>query len=326
MIKSTAISDSIMSHFRTTKAEMKALLASEPNISLTGDCWTSTNGRSIFGITAHWITQDFKPRESIIGMKQVLGQHTGLNLSNHLHTVLLEYDIVDKIFCITTNNASNNNTMAAQVEKFIEHFFAHEHLIGCLAHVINLSARSGLDVFSKHLGSPDASLPRSLASLVDEPQVEDLSSTLSKIDHLTKLVKKSPERSQDWSIMASTTHGIMKPLMLITDVSTRWNSKYYQLERFVHLKPVIRFKCDEDPILHQYKLSDAEWDVIEHMLVFLKPFDVATKRVSASAYPTFVEAMPVYEWLMARLEAVSIHFFCVFIVFWLLTWLNTTPG
>lgn len=103
--------------------------------------------------------------------------------------------------------------------------------------------------------------------------------------------------------------------MSITEVSTRRNSEIYQLRRFVHLKPVIQFKCDKDPILHQYKLADTKWDFIEPITVFLKPFYVANKQVSSSAYPTFVDVMPVYEWLMARLEAVITFIFCDFIFF-----------
>lgn len=304
MVKSTSISEAIMSRFRSAQVKLKDLLASQPYISLTCDCWTSTNGRSIFGITAHWINKDFKTCEAIIAMKQIIGHHTGTNLAAHLLEVLNQYNITDRVFCITADNASNNHTMALQLQRLIPQFFADEHLLGCLAHVINLSARAGLNVFSKHLGPHASSVPVSLTGLVEEPEVEDLSSTLSKIDALTKLVKKSPERARDWSVMASTTRGIMKPLTLITDVATRWNSKYYQLERFVLLKPVVKFKCDEDRQLHKYRLSDAEWDVIEHMIAFLKPFDVATKRVSSSSYPTFSEAMPTYEWLMDRLDLV----------------------
>lgn len=104
--------------------------------------------------------------------------------------------------------------------------------------------------------------------------------------------------------MASTTQGIMNPLCLITDVATRWNSKYYQLERFHHLKPVVIFKCTEDPLLNKFLLTEIEWNVIEHMINFLKPFERATKLVSASSYPTFAEAMPIYEWLVERIEIV----------------------
>lgn len=102
---------------------------------------------------------------------------------------------------------------------------------------------------------------------------------------------------------------IMNPLMLMTDALIHWNSKYHKPKSFLHLKPVIQFECDKDPILNQYNLPDTKWDVIEHMAVFLKLFNVAAKKFSASEYPTFVDVIPVYEWLMARLEAVSISIF-----------------
>lgn len=105
--------------------------------------------------------------------------------------------------------------------------------------------------------------------------------------------------------MASSTRGIMKPLALITDFSTRWNSQYYQIAQFVQLKSVVFFKCEEDLILHKYRLTNYEWAVIEHRVVFLKPLEVATKLVGGSSYPTFSSAIPTYEWLIQQIERVS---------------------
>lgn len=119
--------------------------------------------------------------------------------------------------------------MGHHLEDLVPHFQSSKHLLGCLAHVINLAARAGLDVFSKHLSSNPSRLPNNLATLIDKPELEDTRGALGKIDSLTKVVKHSSERSRGWSVMASSTQGIMKPLCLITDVSTRWNSMYYQL-------------------------------------------------------------------------------------------------
>lgn len=95
LIKSTALAETVIGHFRSTQDVIKNLLAKETHISLTGDTWTSSNGKSIFGITAHWIDTQFKPFQAIIAMKQVVGAHTGINLAQHLAEVLETYDISD---------------------------------------------------------------------------------------------------------------------------------------------------------------------------------------------------------------------------------------
>lgn len=206
MVKSSAVSKLIISHFRTPKDKIKAVLVSEPENRLTEDCWMSANGFSMFGITIHWITKDFKTCEVIFAMKNLVGQHTGVNLGNHLNLVLVEYNIAEKILCITTNNASNNSTMATQIGDLLLCFSSDKNLIGCPAHVINLSARAVLEVFSKHLESQVSLLPCTLVGLVDTPEVGDLHSTLSKIDSLTKFVKKLFERAHTSFTMALFTH------------------------------------------------------------------------------------------------------------------------
>jgi hypothetical protein len=57
--------------------------------------------------------------------------------------VLEEFDITAKLFCITTDNASNNGTMMRELSKRLEDekgiiWDAKQHHIACLSHVINL--------------------------------------------------------------------------------------------------------------------------------------------------------------------------------------------
>ncbi|KNZ44448.1 uncharacterized protein VP01_915g8 [Puccinia sorghi] len=49
---------------------------------------------------------------------------------------------------ITTDNSSNNLTMAEAIEEHTNFTFQPEnHLLGCMAHVINLAAQDGLYFF-----------------------------------------------------------------------------------------------------------------------------------------------------------------------------------
>ena len=57
--------------------------------------------------------------------------------------MLDDYGIKSKLFCITTDNASNNGSMAEYIEKVAEKnlsfsFNKEENMISCFAHVINL--------------------------------------------------------------------------------------------------------------------------------------------------------------------------------------------
>jgi hypothetical protein len=56
--------------------------------------------------------------------------------------------MVDSLVAITANNASNNLTLAERVEQVLSgQFNASEHLLGCVAPVINLASKDGLEAF-----------------------------------------------------------------------------------------------------------------------------------------------------------------------------------
>lgn len=52
----------------------------------------------------------------------------------------------NKIHTITADNALTNNKMARELSKLIPQFDVDSHLLGCVAHVINLGAQAGLGV------------------------------------------------------------------------------------------------------------------------------------------------------------------------------------
>ena len=66
----------------------------------------------------------------------------GKNLGKLFLAVLDDYGIKSKLFCITTDNGSNNGSMAEYIEKVAENdpsfSFNEENMISCFVHVINL--------------------------------------------------------------------------------------------------------------------------------------------------------------------------------------------
>jgi hypothetical protein len=69
--------------------------------------WTSSNQFSFFGMAGHWIDNDYVYQERLIDFKFVEGEHDGLNLCNEMMSVLENLGIVEKLFGITADNASN---------------------------------------------------------------------------------------------------------------------------------------------------------------------------------------------------------------------------
>lgn len=64
--------------------------------------------------------------------------------------VLEDYEIKNNLFCLTTDNASNNGKLADYLEDMAERdssfkFKRNENLISCLAHVINIVCHDLID-------------------------------------------------------------------------------------------------------------------------------------------------------------------------------------
>ncbi|KAI7947561.1 hypothetical protein MJO28_009469 [Puccinia striiformis f. sp. tritici] len=105
--------DTIASFIRKTFRQGQQVLRDQlrevqSKISLTCDTWTSPSNDSVLGVTAHWIDLNFSLKSIILAARLVEGNHSGASLGNLLVEVLEDFNMSDKIFCITSENASNN--------------------------------------------------------------------------------------------------------------------------------------------------------------------------------------------------------------------------
>jgi hypothetical protein len=83
---------------------------------------------------------------------------------------------------------------------------------------------------------------------------------------------------------------------LRTDVCTRWNSTLHMIEGFLSLKMIIGAVFDEKHTLgitrrqlaklDGLELTSSDWSLLKILSELLKPFDLATKLLSAQRYPT----------------------------------------
>lgn len=80
----------------------------------------------------------------VLGVKEVDGKHTGCNLAAYFLEILQSYGVEEKLFCVTADNASNNSTLAKELDSKLQNFLAKQNMLGCVGHVVNLAAKAGL--------------------------------------------------------------------------------------------------------------------------------------------------------------------------------------
>ncbi|KAG2211386.1 hypothetical protein INT46_001617 [Mucor plumbeus] len=142
--KRNKLKDLIIQKYIDEKEVIKSTLQEQEFLNFTTDLWKSDTNKYFMGITAHYIDKNWQPQQITIANKHMKNaSHSGKDLGNLFLAVLDDYGIKSKLFCITTDNASNNGSMAEYIEKVAEKdlsfsFNREENMISCFAHVINL--------------------------------------------------------------------------------------------------------------------------------------------------------------------------------------------
>lgn len=96
-------------------------------------------------VTGYFIDDDWNYREILIGSEPLHGTHSGVNLSAVLLDLLQQHRIVDRVLTITTDNASNNNTLMSSIQESVQSLDLDDNTaiirVPCIAHVIQLSLK-----------------------------------------------------------------------------------------------------------------------------------------------------------------------------------------
>ncbi|PKU62729.1 Putative AC transposase [Dendrobium catenatum] len=241
---------------------MEQLSKVTSRICLTSDLWTSINTDGFICLTAHYIDNDWHLQKKIITFSFMPPPHDGISLFEQLQLLLVEWKIENKLFSITLDNASANNSCVDYLKNHLnlrdalimEGAFFH---IRCTAHIINLVVQEGL---------------------------KDIDSATGKIRESIKYVKGSQARKQKFLDCASQScldgrRGLRQ------DVPTRWNSTFLMLDSAIYFKRAFQHL---ELVDSNYKTcpTSMEWEKAEEICKFLEPFHEITCLISGSKYPT----------------------------------------
>ncbi|KAG2209871.1 hypothetical protein INT45_010276 [Circinella minor] len=132
----------ILRVYRSYEDRIRKLFVDIPSFLYTVDAWTSEWRVPFLGITAHWIDESWKQNSIVLGLELLEGSHTGVNMAAAFIYVLEHWNLQEKPFFLTADNASNMKTMATELELELGSnvFDSKENRIPFIAHIINLAA------------------------------------------------------------------------------------------------------------------------------------------------------------------------------------------
>jgi hypothetical protein len=150
MVSRTTIKLDCMRTFEDAKLELREVFKnSNSKVSLTADMWTSNQNLGYLCVTCHWITSDWKMNKRIIKFLMMESPHNAQAMFNVVLKGIQEWNIEDKLFSITLDNAQVNNSMmdllrANLLMKKMLPCEGNLFHVRCGAHVINLVVQYGL--------------------------------------------------------------------------------------------------------------------------------------------------------------------------------------
>lgn len=132
----------------TVRERQDSLLQTLPEgakLSIALDCWTSPFRQAFMAVTGYFIDLEWNYREILLGFEPLRGSHIGAYLSSVLLELLEKHQITNRVLTITTDNASNNDTLLTTLEEAVSSLELPGHIpiirIPCIAHVIQLSLK-----------------------------------------------------------------------------------------------------------------------------------------------------------------------------------------
>ncbi|XP_022818628.1 zinc finger BED domain-containing protein 4-like [Spodoptera litura] len=198
--------------------------------------------------------------------------HTGVNLASEMLRVTDEWKVTQKILLAVTDNGAN-------IKKAVEKDLGWKHF-GCYAHTLNLAVQE--------------SIQRS----------EEVNAVINKVKTCVGYFKRSAqawEKLEKFQVQAGKT--VKRPLQ---NVSTRWNSTYYMLQRFLEIREEVNSSLSNLNATAM-SLTVVDWELCEGVCKLLKPCEEVTKEVCGQKYVTGSIIIPITTGLISSVELIETY-------------------
>ncbi|CAH9106785.1 unnamed protein product [Cuscuta europaea] len=226
-------------------------------VTVCSDIWEDTyHNLHYLGLTVHYIDNDWHMHKRVLAFREFNDRHTAEHIYILIERILIEYNLIDKVFAIGFDNATNNTVAIPRLRELcgstsLMGRFFHQR---CACHVLNLCVQDGL----KALGA----------------SLEVVKGGIRRIWGNGQLRKKW----HDYLIERGERY-----VAFPKDLSIRWNSTYKLIG------VLLRYKQHFPAFMKQYDnyiINSAEIDTCEKICNALIYFNNATETFSHVYKPT----------------------------------------
>ena len=238
------------------KSHINHVIANVSSYALTTDIWSSRAMHSYMGVTIHFIDINFCLSSYLFDVKELLDNHTGENIAEHLSKIMNDWHLSSaNLSGVTIDNGSN---MLKAVSTL------HWGHMPCFSHTLQLAVQVAMKL---------PAVSRAIA-------------------HCKRLINHFHHSVQSTQILRSKQKSLKHPQhSLIQEVSTRWNSSYYMMERIIKQQQPI---CATLLEIKRGDLmpSEVEFAAMESFIKILKPLVELTETMGGQKWVTISAVRP----------------------------------
>ncbi|CAH9092015.1 unnamed protein product [Cuscuta europaea] len=282
------IKKEVIRQYNLEKEKLQIFFANfDGRVSICSDIWEDTYHHLYYlGLTAHYIDDDWNMHKRVLAFREFNDRHTADNIYILIEHILIEYNLIDKVFDVGFDNASNNTAAIPRLRELcgastLMGRFFHQR---CACHILNLCVQDGLAA---------------------------LGNALEVVKGGIKLIWANTPLKMQWRQYLKDRR--VNYCAFPKDLSIRWNSTYNLIQVLViykdHFPAFLRQTCN-------YIINPADIDTCEKIVNVLAYFNNATLTFSHVYKPTanefFVEAVNLAGAFCEFSDATYVSYFCDF--------------
>ena len=245
----------IKRRYEVVKEKMRGILQDCANsVAITADIWTSITTDSYLTVTIHYLNEEWEMKSVVSGTLPLLESHIADNLATWIKEMVEETGVcAKKVVAFIHDNCKNIENAGKALES--EHGWVSR---GCAGLILQLCVNAGLQITAiKNVAAAGRRLTTHFRKT--EPALRALRS-----------------RQKD---MRVDSHN------LIQDISTRWNSTYYMIERLSEQRWPITAVLSDHTVTkasdRYLDLKSEQWELLTALKKVLYLLQVATTYFSA---------------------------------------------
>lgn len=317
--------------------DRKVLLAenmreARSNIHLSFDMWTSSNSLAFVAVVAHYIDDNLKLQTTLIGLRRVIGSHSGETVAEQVVQVIREYGFEKKLgYFVSDHTTSNDTCVEAILTEIRPDLTRRERRLRCVGHIINLAAQAFLYGKEEEAFSAEVHGVARIADIKKQLELWRKKGPIGKLHNIVTFIRRSPQRREQFRSMEVSQFDLdnesMKDLMVVCDNDTRWNSACNMIERALQLRHRIDAFCavnqrsikrredsvdDDDGSVRRDTLTPGDWDTLKELFDLTKPFRDFTARMEGRAttgtYGALWEVLPAIHKIVEEYERHAAHY------------------